>query len=82
VVVALAALVPPRPSVLPPGAGNEETEEALKADQERAKKIEERYVGGMEVAQGHGHAAAVGRHDDGNGVAMVTVEHVQATRLH
>jgi hypothetical protein len=44
VVVALAALVPPRPSVLPPGAGNEEADEAIKTGKERAKKTEERDV--------------------------------------
>jgi hypothetical protein len=75
------ALVPPRPSVLPPGAGNEEAKKALKAGKERAKEIERRYVVGMEVAQGHGDAAPIGRHDDGDAAAAVTLEEVQATRL-
>src|SRR6185436_18297657 len=36
--VASVATVPPRPSVLPPGAGNEEPEKALNADQDRPDK--------------------------------------------
>jgi hypothetical protein len=78
---ASVALVPPCPSVLPPGAGNEEAKKALKAGKERAKKIERRYVLGMKVAQGHGDAAPIGRHDDGDTAAAVTLEEVQATRL-
>ena len=77
----LVALVPPRPSVLPPGAGNEEAKKALKAGKERAKKCEGGYVLGLEVAQGHGDAATVGRHDDGDAAAAATLEEVQATRL-
>jgi hypothetical protein len=75
------ATVPPRPSVLPPGAGNEERKKALKAGKERAKKREGGYVPGLEVAQGHGDAAAVSRHDDGDAIATVTLEEIQATRL-
>jgi hypothetical protein len=78
---ASVALVPPRSSVLPPGAGNEEAKKALKAGKKRAKKIEERYVLGLEVAHGHGDAAPIGRHDDGDAAAAVTLEEVQATRL-
>jgi hypothetical protein len=78
--VALAT-VPPRSSVLPPGAGNEEHKKALKADKERAKKIEGGYVLVSEIAQGHGDAAPIGRHDDGDAAAAVTLEEVQATRL-
>jgi hypothetical protein len=75
------ALVPPRPSVLPPGAGNEKPKKALEAGKERAKKIEGGYVRVIEVAQGHGHAATVCRHDDGDAAAAATLEEVQATRL-
>ena len=75
------ALVPPRSSVLPPGAGNEEPKKALKPDKEGAKKHEKRGVLGLEVAQGHLDAAAIGRHDDGDTPAAVTLEEVQATRL-
>ena len=78
---ASAALVPPCTSVLPPGAGNEELKKALKAGKERAKKIEGGYVLGCEVAQGHGDAAAVGRHDDGDAAAAATLEEIQATGL-
>ncbi len=77
---ASVALVPPRSSVLPPGAGNEEPK-ALKAGKERAKKIEGGYVLVSEIAQGHGDAAPIGRHDDGDAAAAVTLEEVQATRL-
>lgn len=41
VVRSLLAPVPPRSSVLPPGAGNEEPKKALKADDEGAQKTEE-----------------------------------------
>jgi hypothetical protein len=64
VVVALAALVPPCPSV-PPGAGNK----PKKATKHRKgkKKVEERYVGGIE---GNVHAAAIRRDDDGDLAAI------------
>ena len=75
------ASVPPRSSVLPPGAGNEEAKKALKAGKERAKKGEGKYVLGLEVAQGHGDAATIRRDDDGNAAAAATLEEVQATRL-
>ena len=73
------ALVPPRSSVLPPGAGNEEPKKAFKAGKKRAKKSEGGYTLGLEVAQGHVHAATVGRHDDGDSAAAATLEEVQAT---
>jgi hypothetical protein len=75
------ALVPPRSSVLPPGAGNEEPKKALEAGKERAKKIEGGYALGLEVAQGHVHAATISRHDDGDSAAAATLGEVQATRL-
>ena len=78
---ASVATVPPRSSVLPPGAGNEEAKKALKAGKERAKKIEGGYVLMSEVAQGHGDAATVCRHDDGDAAAAATLEEIQATRL-
>src|SRR4051794_11172549 len=78
---ASVALVPPRSSVLPPGAGNEEPKKALKPDKERAKKIEKGGVLGIEVAQRHLDTAAIGRHDDGDTPAAVTLEEVQATPL-
>jgi hypothetical protein len=73
------ALVPPRSSVLPPGAGNEEPKKALKADKERAKKVEGGYALGLEIAQGHGDTASIGRHDDGHPAAAPTLEEIQAT---
>jgi hypothetical protein len=78
---ASVALVPPRSSVLPPGAGNEEAKKALKPSKKRAKKIEGGYALGLEVAQGHVDAATIGRHDDGDAAAAATLEEVQATRL-
>ena len=55
-----------RPSLrVPPFSRREpvmrRAKKALKAGKERAKKIEEGYVLGMQVAQGHGDAAAIGR---------------------
>jgi hypothetical protein len=64
VVVALAALVPPCPSV-PPGAGNK----PKKATKPRngQEKVEEGYVGRIDRDV---HAAAVRRHDDGDLAAI------------
>ena len=76
---ASVALVPPRSSVLPPGAGNEEAKKAIKPGKERAKQVEKGYVLGVEVAQGHGDAAAIRRHDDGDGAALAISEEAQAT---
>jgi hypothetical protein len=73
------ATVPPRSSVLPPGAGNEEAKEALKAGQERANKVEGGYAMGLQVAQGHVDAASIRRHDDGDAAAVATLGEVQAT---
>jgi hypothetical protein len=73
VIGASVATVPPCPSVLPPGAGNEEAKKALEAGKKRAKKIEERYVLRLEVAQRHGDAAPIGRHADGDAAGAVTL---------
>jgi hypothetical protein len=75
--MALAAIVPPDPSVLSPGAGNkEEAEKVLEAGNERAKEPEERYVDGSSSERQHGQAA-VRRDDDGGGAAvrLSTFEH-------
>src|SRR5262249_10261674 len=53
---ASAALIPPCPSVLPPGAGNEEAKKALEAGKKRAKQVENGYVARGEVVDGNGHA--------------------------
>src|SRR6476646_8139609 len=71
------APVPPSSSVLPPGAGNEEADEAVKTDEERAKKGEERTVREARVVHGHLHAAAVRRDDDGDVAAIVPIEQTQ-----
>jgi hypothetical protein len=79
---ASVASVPPRPSVLPPGAGNkEEPKKVLEPGKQRAKKIERKYALGLEVAQGNAHAAAVSRHDDGDAVAVAALGEVQAAEL-
>ena len=71
------APVPPRSSVLPPGAGNEKAEKAVKTDQERAKKGEERAVGETRAVQGHLDAPTVRRHDDGDLAAIPAIEQTQ-----
>src|SRR6185369_3342218 len=75
-VVRRLASVPPRSSVLPPGAGNK-PEKAVQPKKERAKNPDERRVVEAGV-HWHGQAAAVGRHDDGNMAAITAVEHVQS----
>src|SRR6476659_7259415 len=71
------ASVPPCPSVLPPGAGNEKAEKAVKTDQERAKKGEERTVGETRAVQRHLDAPTVRRHDDGDLAAIAAIEQTQ-----
>jgi hypothetical protein len=70
------ALVPPRSSVLPPGAGNE-PKKAIQPKKERAKKPEERNVGETGVVHGHLDAAAIARHDDGDSSAVPAIEQTQ-----
>jgi hypothetical protein len=70
------ALVLPRPSVLPPGAGNE-LKQPIKA-QERAKKREGRYVGETARLDRHMDTAAVRRHDDGDLTVILPIELAQA----
>jgi hypothetical protein len=77
-VVRALAPVPPRPSVLPPGAGNEEAKKALKADEERAQKAGEREIGQTGVANGHRDTAAITGDDDGDVAAIESVEPSQA----
>ena len=66
-VIALAALVPPWPSV-PPGACNE-PKKPIKP-RKRAKKIEEGYVGQAERLDGDMHAPAICRRDDSDPAAI------------
>jgi hypothetical protein len=68
---------PPCPSVLPPGAGNEEAKKAVKTDEQRAKKGEERTVLETGVVQRHLHAAAVRRDDDGHVASIPAMEQAQ-----
>jgi hypothetical protein len=72
--VALAT-VPPRSSVLPPGAGNE-LKEPIKAEK-RAKQREEGYVGEPGRLDRHMDAAAIRRGDDGDRSAVLAIELAQ-----
>jgi len=71
------APVPPRSSVLPPGAGNEEAKKAVKTGKERAKKTEERYVIETGAVQRNLDMPAIARHDDGDTAAIPVVEQAQ-----
>jgi hypothetical protein len=74
----LAAIAPSCPVASP--ARNEEYE-LLNPEQDRAKKGEDGYLGGLDRQV---HAAAVGRHDDGDGAAIRQVsrchESAESTR--
>lgn len=79
--MALAAIVPPDPSVLSPGAGNkEEANKVLEAGKERAKEPEERYVE-SDGSEGQRGLAAVRRQDDGGGAAISVSRFEHGSRL-
>ena len=71
------APVPPIASVLPPGAGNEESKKALKTDDERAKKTEERAVRKTGVVQGHLDTPTIRANRDGDVASIATIEQTQ-----
>jgi len=71
------APVPPRSSVLPPGAGNEEAKKAVKTGKQRAKKTEERSVVEVRAVQRNLDVPAVARHDDGDSAAVLAIEQTQ-----
>ena len=71
------ASVPPRSSVLPPGAGNEELKKALKPDHEGAKKTEERTVRQTGVVQGHLDTPTIGANRDRDVTAIPAIEQTQ-----
>jgi hypothetical protein len=71
VVVALAALVPPCPSV-PPGAGNE-AKKAVKPEPKRAEDGAEGYIEALGF-DGHLDAPTIGRHDDDDWATIPTIE--------
>ena len=73
------ALVPPRSSVLPPGAGNE-LKKPIKA-RERAKKREERYAEERVIVDRDMDAPTVRRHDDGDLATILPIELAQAGLL-
>jgi hypothetical protein len=73
VVVALLAPVPPRTSVLPPGAGNK-PKKAIELEEERAKNAEYGYVDEARIADGDLDAAAVSRQRDDDVAAIPTLE--------
>jgi hypothetical protein len=68
------APVPPRSSVLPPGAGNEEAEKPVDTGKKRAKKTEERYVLQTGVVHRDLDATTIGRQGDGDMAAIPAVE--------
>jgi len=71
------APVPPSSSVLPPGAGNEEAKKALKTDDERAKKTEERAVRQTGVVQGHLDTPAIAADRDRHVAPIAAIEQTQ-----
>jgi hypothetical protein len=71
------APVPPRSSVLPPGAGNEEAEKAVKTGKERAKKTEERYVVETGAVQRNLDTPTVASDRDGDVTAIPAIEQTQ-----
>jgi len=72
------ASVPPCPSVLPPGAGNEEAEKAVKTDAKRAKETEKRAILEAGVVHRQLDAPTVRRDDDGDMAAIPAIEQTQA----
>jgi hypothetical protein len=77
VVRSLLAPVPPRTSVLPPGAGNEEAKKALKPDNEGAKKTEDRNVRQTRVVQRHLDTPTIRANRDGDMASIATIEQTQ-----
>jgi len=75
---ALAALRPPRSSVLPPRAGNK-ANKAIQPKKDRANKLEERYIDEPGVLDRYGHPATISRHGDGDAAAIPTVEQTQGS---
>ena len=69
-----ASALRPSPSRLLPGAGNK----ANKAKKGEEKRAEGYPAGiGLELVERHGHAAAIARHEDGNGAAVLPIEEAQ-----
>jgi hypothetical protein len=73
---------PPCPSVLPPGAGNEEAKKAVKTDKKRAKETEERTILEPGVVHRKLDAPTVRRDDDGDMAAIPAIEQTQAGLQH
>ena len=71
------APVPPRSSVLPPGAGNEEAKKAVETGKKRAKKTEKRYVIETGAVQGNLDLPAIARDGDGDTAAIPVLEQTQ-----
>ena len=71
------APVPPRSSVLPPGAGNEEAKKAVETGKKRAKKTEQRYVVETGAVHRNLDVPAIARHDDGDTAAIAVLEQTQ-----
>jgi hypothetical protein len=69
------ALVLPRSSVLPPGAGNE-PKKAIKP-RKRAKEFEEGYVDETGLSDRHMDASSVRRDHDGDSATILSIETTQ-----
>ena len=70
----LAAIAPSCPVASP--AGNEE-DKLLEPEQDRAKKGEDGYLGSLDR---NVHAAAIRRHDDGDGAAIRQISRCHGSR--
>jgi hypothetical protein len=71
------APVPPRSSVLPPGAGNEEAKKAVKTGKKRAKKTDQRYVVETGAVQRDLDLPTIARDGDGDAAAIPVLEQTQ-----
>jgi len=72
----VALSLPPRSSVLLPGAGNK-PKKAVQPEKERAKKSERGYHVGPGVVDREMRAPTVRRDDDGDAAVVLTVEQTQ-----
>jgi len=71
------APVPPCPSVLPPGDGNEEAEKAVKTGKKRANQTEEGYVVETGAVQRDLDAPTIARHGDRDVTTILAIEQTQ-----
>jgi len=70
-----ASALRPSPSRLPQGADNK-AQEAKKGEKKRAEGYPACFR--LKLVERHGHAAAVARHEDGDGTAILSIEEAHA----